>query len=178
MITGIIWTRQFRIWARFSEAPFIKSFYFLGVALIILFLDQVTTTTLQFFLYWAYPEASIGAYSIEFQAIIMILLLIAIVVLPVYIYFLTMAGESMRIPHDTVKPKSRKVIILPLVFFFLWFLFILVNVGGEAGDPVPIFTLLGNVFLVAAFIPISIRFIGHARRVDSVYLRKIYIWLQ
>jgi hypothetical protein len=171
LLTSIVWTRQFRIWARFSEASFVKSLHFVGMAWILLFIVQIITIVFQYFLYWIDPEGTKS--SNEIQVIMMILLLIALLILPIYIYFLSMAGENIRIPHETEKPKSRRAIILPLGFFFLWFLVALVNVGGVE-EPIiaRLLTLFGTSFLVAVFIPISIGFIKHVRRVDSPFLRK------
>ncbi|PWI49399.1 hypothetical protein CEE45_02375 [Candidatus Heimdallarchaeota archaeon B3_Heim] len=173
ILTGVIWTRQFRVWARFSEAPFVKSFYFVGMTTIVLFLDQIATTTLQYYLNLVYPEATkLSDYPMEFQIIIMVLLLIAQLGLPVYIYFLAVARENIQIPNEAIKPKSKRGIMLPLVFFFLYFLVNMANFGGDSGTASKSMELIGNGFLVIVFIPISIGFFGHMKRVESAFLKK------
>ena len=107
-------------------------------------------------------------------SILLTLLLISMPLLPIYIYFLTVAGEILRTPHETKKKQSKINILLPLVFFFLWFLVNMGNLGEGGTDPVVTLLgrLLGTSLLIMVFIPISLGFYRHARRVDSPYLRK------
>ncbi|MFW9854239.1 MAG: hypothetical protein ACFFFG_04235 [Candidatus Thorarchaeota archaeon] len=172
LLTGFVWTRQFRIWARYSNAPIVNSFFYVGLSMIILFVIQIATITLQYFLFWLDLGVSFGDFSPEYQLIFFILLVIATLVLPVYLYFLAVAGQNLRIPYEQGLPKSRTLIILPFGFFLLWFVTNLMNVGGDGSDSGSIIAILGVCFLVAAFLPISIGFIRHARRVGSAYLRK------
>jgi hypothetical protein len=171
LIIGVLWTRQFRVWARFSESVSVKSFYFAGVAMIILFFDQLITITLRYYLFWVYPNTLLEDYPVFFQGSIMVLFLIAALLLPVYIYFLTIAGQTLQVPHETLQPKSRKLTFFPFIFLFIWYFLTLAYVGGDTGIGALI-QLLGLIFLVAAYIPIAIGFSGFAKNVNSQYLRR------
>lgn len=176
LVTGFAWTRQFRKWARFTNAPIVKSFFFAGITMILLFFVQLATISLQYLLFWTNPGEPLRDHPPEIQAIFIVLLITAMFVVPVYIYFLARAGQDLRMPFEERIPKSRIAIILPLIFFLLWFIVNMMNVGGDNEPSSVITTLLGNGFLVAAFIPISIGFIRYARGINSLYLRKnLYI---
>ncbi|MHA2332747.1 MAG: hypothetical protein ACXAEU_12055 [Candidatus Hodarchaeales archaeon] len=168
LLVSFAWTWQFSTWARFSKAPFIKTFFFVGITMIILFVVQLITTILEYMMYL--PELS--GESELFQLIMLILLLIAALVLPFSIYFIAMAGRRMRIPHEKEKPSSRLIVILPLIFFLLWFWVTLSRQGGNPLVASWLASLIGTLLFLAIFIPISIGFFGFARRVDSAYLRK------
>ncbi len=175
IITAAVWTRQFKIWANFSKAQFVKSFYIVGVAIIILFVVQLITITLQYIFYWTDYE-HFGQTPPEIpenlEMIFMVLFLVATVVLIVYIYYLTAAGSSMRVPYQAKASRSQKRLFLPFFFLFLWFFTNILNVSAEAGIANSIVTFVGNLFLLAAYAPISFNFMKFARNVDSKFLQK------
>ena len=173
VLISTVWIRQFRIWARFSEAEFIKSFYFAGVAMIILLFDQLITVTLYNVLYWFIPEEKyLSNYPPIIQSILIILFIFASIILPVAIFFLAKAGQTLKIPYEKSKSNSPIAIILPLGFFLLWFITnILVLVEGSQVDMLPA-SLLQTFFFVIVFVPLSIGYVKSARRIESEYLRK------
>ncbi|MFX1251984.1 MAG: hypothetical protein ACFFCZ_10280 [Promethearchaeota archaeon] len=173
LLTSIVWSRQFAIWARFSEAPFIKSLYFAGVAMIILFLDQMITLIIYYIGYWFYGWRDIPEYPPAIQAIIMILLLIAVLMVPISAISWAIAGQRLRIPYEQKEKSSLVIIILPLIFIFLWACVQILKLPGSTIQVDPLVAnLIVTLFLVAIFIPISLGFWGWARKVDSPKLRE------
>lgn len=172
LLTGCVWTRQFRLWARFSETKFIRSFYIVGVVMILLFITQIATTLVQYLIFWL--NFNLDDLPIGVSITLFILLLISTLLLPIYVYFLTVAGEILRTPQELEKKPSKMKILLPLVFIFLWFIVNMATFGETEADPVVTLlgSLLGTSLLIMVFIPISLGFYRHATRVESPYLRK------
>jgi hypothetical protein len=172
IIISIVWTKQFRIWAKFSEASFIKSFYFVGIAMVILYLDQFITVTMDYVNYWFNPQISLANSTGFIRIILTLLFSVAALILPVYIYFLARAGQHIRIPYQEETSKSRLIVILPFIFFILWFWNNMTLLGGESTVDSMIATLITYSLFFAIFIPISIGFFTFGRKTNSKYLKE------
>ena len=171
ILTAYIFTRQFKLWERFSKAPPIRYFYYVGVSMIFLYIIQLITTSLQYSIYWVDPNVLMPKETVAIYAI---LFLGAIIVLPVYIYFLAVAGLNIRIPHTSMRTKVNKSLIFSIILFLVWFFsnFINFDRSESRGLEDVLVAYFGILFLIAVYIPISWGFMNHAKKVEDKFLKK------
>jgi hypothetical protein len=171
LLTAIVFTKQFKLWERFSEAPTIRYFFFVGVSMILLYIIQIMTISLQYFIYWDDPSVLMPKEAVP---IYLVLFLGAIIVLPVYIYFLAVAGLNIRIPHTSMSTKANKSLIFSIIFFLVWFFSNFINFDRSESRGIEDILVIyfGIFFLIAVYIPISKGFMSHAKRVEDKFLRR------